>query len=95
MQDREFPRSMLYCLMRAEDSLHAISGVPEGSFSNQAEKRCGQLYAELAYADVREIIGHGLHEYLDNFQMKLNRVGDAILDTYFALHPVMASLQRQ
>ncbi len=94
MQDREFPRSMLYCLMRAEDSLHAISGSREGTFSNLAEQRCGQLYTELAYADMREIIARGLHEYLDNFQKKLNKVGDSIFDTYFALHPTMLAAQR-
>lgn len=85
--DREFPRAVLYCLDRTQDSLHAISQTPEGSFTNAAEQRCGQLLAELAYADVGIVIRGGLHEFLDGFQAKLNRVGDAIFDTYFAHWP--------
>ena len=88
--DREFPRAVLYCLERAQDSLHAISNAPAGTFSNSAEQRCGQLLSELAYAEVGEIIASGLHEFCDGFQAKLNRVGAAIFDTYFALHPVGA-----
>lgn len=85
--DREFPRAVLYCVHNAEDSLHSISHTPEDSFSNRAEQRIGQLASELAYADIQSIIEEGLHEYLDELQAKLNKVGDAIFDTYFALHP--------
>ena len=86
--DREFPRAVLYCVHAAEDSLHAISHTPEDSFSNRAEQRIGQLASELAYADIQTIVAEGLHEYLDDIQAQLNKVGDAIFDTYFALHPV-------
>jgi len=86
--DVEFPRSILYCLIRALDSLHAISGSRDlMTFTNEAEQRCGQLRAELAYKRVEEIIDYGLHEYLDNFQAKLNAVGEAIHNTYFDLRP--------
>lgn len=86
--DRECPRAVLYCVHAAEDSLHAISHTPEDSFSNRAEQRIGQLASELAYADIQTIIAEGLHDYLDDLQAKLNKVGDAIFDTYFALHPI-------
>ncbi|MBM3288899.1 MAG: alpha-E domain-containing protein [Candidatus Hydrogenedentes bacterium] len=89
--DREFPRAVLYCVHAAEDSLHAISHTPEDSFSNRAEQRIGQLASELAYADIQTIVAEGLHEYLDDLQAHLNTVGDAIFDTYFALHPIDAS----
>ncbi|GMU94439.1 MAG: hypothetical protein AMXMBFR4_34970 [Candidatus Hydrogenedentota bacterium] len=86
--DREFPRAVLYCIYRAEDSLHAISHSPEDSYSNPAEQRCGRLLAELAYADINSVITGGLHEYLDNLQVRLNVLGNAIFETYFALRPV-------
>lgn len=85
--DRNFPRAMLHCISRAEEYLHAISGSPPGSFSNTAEQRIGQMRAELAYASTADIVRSGLHEFLDQFQIKLNRVGDAIHDHYFALQP--------
>jgi uncharacterized alpha-E superfamily protein len=88
--DHEFPRSIHHCLTAANDSLHAISGTPVGMYRNPAEQRLGQLRAELAYADIKQIIGRGLHEFLDSFQTKLNVVDQSIFDTFFALRPIGA-----
>jgi uncharacterized alpha-E superfamily protein len=86
--DREFPRSIHYCLVKADESLHAISRSPVGTFCNPAEQHLGQLRAELAYARVQDVITAGLHEFLDAFQTKLNSVGDSIFETFFALPPI-------
>ena len=86
--DPEFPRSIHFCLTTANDSLHAISGTPVGMYRNSAEQRLGQLRAELAYTDMKQIIGRGLHEFLDALQTKLNLVDQCIFDTFFALRPV-------
>jgi uncharacterized alpha-E superfamily protein len=86
--DREFPRAVHYCVVKAEESLHAISGAPLGTFQNLAEQRLGRLRSELDYAQIQEIIHGGLHEFLDAFQAKLNHVGAAIFSTFFALRPV-------
>lgn len=86
--DPEFPRSIHFCLTTANDSLHAISGTPVGMYRNSAEQRLGQLRAELAYTDMKQIIGRGLHEFLDALQTKLNLVDQGIFDTFFALRPV-------
>jgi hypothetical protein len=86
--DHEFPRSIHYCLTTANDSLHAISGTPIGMYRNTAEQRLGQLRAELAYTDTRQIVARGPHEFLDAFQTKLNHIDQCIYDTFFALRPV-------
>ncbi len=86
--DREFPRAMHYCIIKAEESLHTISGSPSGTFQNPAEQRLGRLRSELDYAQIDEIIHAGLHEFLDGFQARLDRVGDGIFETFFALRPV-------
>lgn len=90
--DREFPRAVHCCVVEADESLHAISGTPLGTFRNPAEQRLGQLRAELAYAQVGEIISGGLHEFLDALQRKLNLVDDAIFDTFFALRPISGTV---
>jgi uncharacterized alpha-E superfamily protein len=82
--DREFPRAIHYCLLSARDSLHAISGTPLGTFRFPAEKLLGQLCSDLSYASVDEIIGAGLHEYLDDLQTRVNQVGAGIHETFFA-----------
>ncbi len=85
--DRQFPRAIMHCLDIATRSLHAISGSPEGTFWNEADKRLGQLRSDLAYSTVDEIISKGLHEFLDTLQVKLNEVGDAIHETFIAIEP--------
>lgn len=85
--DREFPRAMRYCLIQAEQSLHAIIGSERFTFETKAEKEMGKLRSELDYTDVNDIFNFGLHEYLDGFQLKLNHVGSAIADTFFADKP--------
>jgi len=91
----EFPRAIQYCLVKAAESLHAISGSELGLYQNLAEKRLGRLQAELAYADIDEIMAGGLHEFLDSFQAKLNLVGETIAETFFTLRPVDISRLQQ
>ena len=86
--DREFPRAIHYCVVSAEASLHAISGTPMRTFGNPAEQHLGRVCAELNYIQVQEIINRGLHEFLDDIQVRLNLVGDAITNSFFALQPV-------
>jgi uncharacterized alpha-E superfamily protein len=81
--DREFPRAVHYCLIVADESLHAISGTPSGTFSHTAERLLGQLRSELAFTDVHGIIATGVHGFLDGLQARLNRLGDAIQETFF------------
>jgi len=85
--DREFPRAIHYCVIKAEESLHAITGSPAMTFRDLAEQRIGRLRSELDFADINEIIDLGLHKFLDGFQTKLNLVGEAVFETFFALRP--------
>ena len=88
--DRFFPRAIHFCLLRAEESLLAVTGGAKGVFTNQAEQRLGRLRSKLDYGDIDEILGGagGLHGFIDGFQSRLNRASDAIHDTFFALRPV-------
>lgn len=88
--DRDFPRSMHFCLIKAEESLQAITGGTNGNFRTSAERQLGRLRSQLGYAHIREIIDQGLHEFIDRFQVQLNVVGDAICDTFFTQRPVDA-----
>ena len=83
--DHHFPRAVHYCLLKAEESLHQISGAPVGTFTNEAEQYLGRLRSELDFVSIKEIISQGLHEYLDRFQTKLNAAGGKIFETFFDL----------
>lgn len=82
--DREFPRAVHFCLLRAVDSLHAITGTPMGTFRLASEQRLGLLRAEVDYMDVEMILRTGLHEFLDGLQSKLNAVDDCVLSDFSA-----------
>jgi uncharacterized alpha-E superfamily protein len=86
--DREFPRAIHYCVNAAEESLRAISETRPGMFRNPAEQQLGRISADLNYTQVREIITLGLHEFMDDLQVGLNRAGSAIYNTFFALQPI-------
>jgi uncharacterized alpha-E superfamily protein len=88
--DRFFPRAMHFCLIKAEESLLAITGGSKGSYTNPAEQRLGRLRATLDYGAIDEVLAGagGLHGFLDGFQLRLNRASDAIHETFFAIRPL-------
>lgn len=88
--DRLFPRSMHHCIIRVEESLHAVTGTGEGGFSNPAEKLVGRLKAELDYTHIDDVIAKGMHQFIDGFQVQLNQVGNAIHESFFQRKPVMS-----
>jgi len=81
----EFPRSVEYCVRALDQSLRRVSGVMPGKFSNAAEKISGRLLSELSFSSIEDIWDRGLHEVMDDLQIKLNAIGEAIMDTY--IHP--------
>jgi uncharacterized alpha-E superfamily protein len=90
--DPDFPRSLRYCIRTASESLHAITGTVAGSFRYPSEQLMGQLRAELDFATVEEIIVHGLHEYLDGLQAKMNAIDNGLRDDFVVRRPPRASV---
>ena len=86
--DEDFPRSMLNCLLQAERSLFTITGSTKG-YTNEAERKLGQLRSQLEFANIHEILNEGMHEFLDNFQLKLNEVSFAVYETFFSLQNIV------
>lgn len=88
--NREFPRSISFCVQEAERCLHQITGTPVGTWCNGAERSLGQVCAKLGYITIEDIIDNGLHEFLDGFQKELNAVDDQISATFFSLSPLVS-----
>jgi len=84
MLDNEFPRAFRFCLNRARNSLHAISGTPLGQGCSEPERLLERLCADLEHIGVEEIIAGGIHEFIDNLQVNLNEVGTGIYETFLA-----------
>ena len=82
--DGHFPRSIKFCLKWADDSLSQISGF-SGQDPITSKRALGRLRAELEYTTLDEVFQQGLHQFLDNFQLKLNQVGDFVYTDFIAL----------
>lgn len=81
----EFPRSVRECVSRLDCALRRIAGTPSHRFTNNAEKLSGRLLAELQFSTVEDIFAPGLHDYLDQLQVKLNAIGDSLFEAYIFL----------
>ncbi len=93
--DSRFPRSICHCVSSAMICLHRISGTTSDAAHNLAEKRLGRLEADLEYTDIDEVIDQGMHEYLDNLQVRLNQVDVAVGATFFNLQPLIDSVTQE
>ncbi|MCB1175251.1 MAG: alpha-E domain-containing protein [Leptospiraceae bacterium] len=78
-----FPRAIHYCVKYLDSLLKKISGAPADGWSNEAEKKTGRYYGELNFCSIEDILRHGLHEYIDLQQIRLNEIGQAIHECYF------------
>ena len=87
--DRRFPRSMHFCVIHSQESLREIAGSFSGTFSYRSEQLLGRLRSELDYTQILDIIGRGMHEFIDDFQVRLNEIGGAIHEDFFT-KPVIA-----
>ena len=83
--DSGFPRSIKFCLNRAEYSLNRIANTGRHDNSFVSERSLGRLRAEIEYLTLDEIFQQGLHEFLDELQGKLNAVGNNISQDFMAL----------
>ncbi|HEY9834268.1 MAG TPA: alpha-E domain-containing protein [Stenomitos sp.] len=86
--DRQFPRSIHFCLWQAEQCLHQITGTPTGTWCNSAERALGRLCSQLGYLTIEDIFEIGLHEFLNQLQAEINGVGDKIAATFFCMLPI-------
>ncbi|MFN3679820.1 alpha-E domain-containing protein [Thermosynechococcus sp.] len=85
--DAEFPRAIRFCLLQVEKSLYKITGTPLGSWQQPVERQLGRLRSQLDYLTIDEIIGQGMHEFLDHLQQQMNEVDTQIFETFFTLEP--------
>ena len=88
VMDKEFPRSIRYCIGSADESLHEITGVPAGSFRYRSEQMMGKLRAELDFTSIESVLKTGLHEYLDGLQTRMNEIDNSVRDDFCLVEPI-------
>ena len=93
--NRQFPRSISYCVSEAQLSMHSITGTPVKAYARQAERLIGRLQANLGYASIDEVMAEGLHQYLDDLQLSLNAIGEAVQVEFFGYSSAPPGTQTQ
>lgn len=92
--DETFPRSVACCIDEVHASLQALCGAElRGGDMPDPVRQAGKLRADLAYAEIADILDGGLHEYIDRLQTRMIGIGDAIFQTfvlYADLTPVVS-----
>ncbi|WP_372796684.1 alpha-E domain-containing protein [Pontiella sp.] len=84
--DRGFPRAILFCLESALDSLYRITRDEPSRPHAILEKLC----AELKGMSADDIIGRGMNEFIDDLQLSINEVNNAIHEQFISPKAVTA-----
>jgi uncharacterized alpha-E superfamily protein len=77
-----FPRSLRFCADALDSALHRVSGCDRNHFSDEAERLSGLLRSNLDYTTITSVFQSGLHQFLDQTQLRLIEMASAITATY-------------
>ncbi|MBE0365486.1 hypothetical protein PULV_b0065 [Pseudoalteromonas ulvae UL12] len=75
--DEKFPRALKHTLKQVE---YCLSDLPN---SEQITHELSQLYEELAHAQLKTLKQESLHEFIDDLQLGIHSVHDALSRQYF------------
>ena len=81
--NKDFPRSILYCLEHAERALNKITENEHTINGERSHRAIGKLKSELEFSTLDEIIAKGLHEKVDEYQKRLLQVNEALRKDFF------------
>ncbi len=85
--DPSFPRSVRFSVAQAEHSLQSICGRGAGVGAGPAQDRFLRLHVQLQQAQIQDILNHGLHEFIDGVQTRLNDIDGEIYRGFFEIQP--------
>lgn len=83
MVDKNFPRSIYNCLVRATDSLIFIKNHTENPKAGKPCRIAKALLKKLEAFDGTRVIEYGLHEFVDEIQCEINKIHESISAVYF------------
>lgn len=74
----QMPRSLRVCMGELYSNLQAVSNYR----SKETERRAGELHATLLFGRIEDVFAKGLHEYLTQFIVRVNDLGNRISDNF-------------
>jgi uncharacterized alpha-E superfamily protein len=83
--DRNFPRSVRYCLERIDETLQVVAAGAAAGKPDPLECLSGLTRARWSYTGIDELVAGGLHEAIDSLQQDLNNLHELIHARYLVL----------
>ncbi len=87
LSDPQFPRSVEHSLTRISRALLELPRYEDAMAS------CARVQKQLVEAQVGELAGQGLHDYVDDLQLGIEELHSALTDTYFVRAPIVDHMQ--
>lgn len=81
----DFPRSVLYCLVRLDRTIRGMRG-ENIEATPHLQKIIGRLRSSVEYSDIESISEKGLHGFLAEVKNNLYHFSNALTRSYFAYH---------
>lgn len=81
--DGRFPRSMQYCISQAHTHLKAIRQMAGIEIVESTEMMARRISDHLKSTQIEEVIEAGMHDFIDQFQVSINELGQEIFVNFF------------
>jgi uncharacterized alpha-E superfamily protein len=92
MLNPSFPHSIRFSADALETAMKQIGAEVSSRRSARVERIAGRMQATLAFGQIDEIIGGGLHAYLETVLRQCSQAHSALYQTYIT-YPIEAALQ--
>lgn len=83
--NEQMPRSLRTSMVEVYENLQSVSNYR----SRETQRRAGELQASLKFGRIEDVFARGLHEYLTQFIVRVNELGNRISNDF--LVPMSAS----
>ena len=80
---RDFPRSIRFCVDQARDALEAVRANNGVRTPSAPERILGRVSSQLEYADINEVLAEGLGDFLQQIQKSVSEASLSLQKTYF------------
>ena len=87
--NREFPRSLRFCIDTMLVSLHFLSDVTGRSRNSRLYRMAGRLQSNLSFDEIGDI--DDLGDYINNIKQQIYQIHDTLYDTYIS-YPIETAL---
>ena len=90
MLDDDFPRSLRFCVTALTRHFDRATEATPRSQALPAARELALLQLDLGAANAELVVHEGLHEFIDEFQIRIGRVHEAMTDNIFRAVPAAA-----